>query len=252
MLEYLSVGINFEQGEDSDMKQWVIFDGDNTLWDIECLYNQARQNLIKELADLGVCPEEAEIFQRMTDVELFQSLGYSQERFPKSFSKTLLHFKPLSSDLDVEKVEEMARTVFTSNPTPFKGAAKTIHWLKRHFKIGLLSAGPRQSQLRKIQHFCSGDDSLFDAVEVVSLKTPDVLRDFCLGNNINPSHSWMIGDSLKHDIKPALSIGLNAIHVNSENWSELEVDGHLQMMGFDKVGSIEEILGVFEEKMELA
>ena len=74
---------------------WVIFDADNTLWDVEALYDAAREkfcHLVAELSHQNL--KDIEEYQRETDGTLYATFGYSASRFARSFEETLNHFVP--------------------------------------------------------------------------------------------------------------------------------------------------------------
>lgn len=56
--------------------RWIIFDGDNTLWDVEALYDEARTALCRLLAEGTTTVEEIERFQRARDHALHREMGY--------------------------------------------------------------------------------------------------------------------------------------------------------------------------------
>ena len=75
--------------------RWVFFDGDNTLWHIEALYDHARHELVEYIRQFGADSDEIEEFQRLEDKRLFGELGYSATRFATSFENTLRQFIPM-------------------------------------------------------------------------------------------------------------------------------------------------------------
>ncbi|PYR76138.1 MAG: hypothetical protein DMF87_18855, partial [Acidobacteria bacterium] len=62
----------------------VVFDGDDTLWTTEPLYDEARQRARREVAAAGVDGAEWERLERATDVKNVTVMGFSVERFPTS------------------------------------------------------------------------------------------------------------------------------------------------------------------------
>jgi hypothetical protein len=57
--------------------QWVIFDGDNTLWDIEHLYNDARNEMCEYISSLCEADEsDIEELQQQRDKQLYKTHGY--------------------------------------------------------------------------------------------------------------------------------------------------------------------------------
>ena len=59
----------------------------------------------------------------------------------------------------------------------------------------------------------------FAAVEIVSEKDPAAYRTVIAKHALNAATSWIIGNSLKSDINPALAAGLNAVFLfHKDTW----------------------------------
>ena len=66
------------------MKHVVVFDGDDTLWFVEPLYDDARAEAAAIVAAAGLDAGNWESLQRRIDVRYVPYLGVSSKRFPKS------------------------------------------------------------------------------------------------------------------------------------------------------------------------
>src|SRR4029077_4964240 len=62
----------------------VIFDGDDTLWSTEQLYDDARSDVRRVVAESDLDGALWEEYERRIDVQNVAKLGYSMERFPTS------------------------------------------------------------------------------------------------------------------------------------------------------------------------
>ncbi len=62
----------------------VIFDGDDTLWETEILYDEARDDAAALVATTGIDRESFVDLQRQIDVRNVARLGLTKERFPTS------------------------------------------------------------------------------------------------------------------------------------------------------------------------
>src|SRR5713101_3368395 len=62
----------------------VIFDGDDTLWSTEQLYDDARSDARGVVANLGLDGAVWEELERRIDVQNVAKFGYSTKRFPTS------------------------------------------------------------------------------------------------------------------------------------------------------------------------
>jgi len=65
----------------------------------------------------------------------------------------------------------------------------------------------------------SGLESYFSAVEIAAEKDPESYREVIQRHQLHPQTSWMIGNSPKSDINPALAAGLNAVFLfHKDTW----------------------------------
>ena len=100
--------------------RWVIFDADNTLWDIEFLDDRARDAFCAHVEVLLCAADSATqiqrtlicILQRHRDVQLHVTYGYSAARFARSFEDTLSFLLPFASPDEIRQVRELALQVF--------------------------------------------------------------------------------------------------------------------------------------------
>ena len=199
---------------------WILFDGDNTLWHVEHLYDEARVDLCQHLEKSGISAEEVDRYQRDRDKELHGVYGYSASRFARSFRDTVLHFLPGTSENEVQSAESLALQVFERRGTVDECLEAVINTLKDKFRLGILTAGERWVQERRLNQFEFRDK--FFAVEIVTEKNKDTFSVFCSKYKVSVSESWMVGDSPRSDILPAIGIGLKAVLLRSNNWQVVE------------------------------
>lgn len=225
---------------------WVIFDADNTLWDIEHLYDNARNELCHFLEDKGFDRHQIENFQRNRDVELCSTYGYSACRFARSFEDTVIEYLGGScKNDDVIHVRKIALDVFEKKPKYDDSLNLIFDELKqRRFKIGLLTAGEKWVQEKRIAEFHLTNE--IDAIDVVEKKTKEVISDFIVNNKIDRKHSWMVGDSLKSDIKPSIDSGLKAVWYKNHNWKENENQEDVKDYKYYKITKLNELIGIID------
>ncbi len=101
---------------------------------------------------------------------------------------------------------------------PFPGAVETLQALHRQAtRMVLITNGDARVQRTKINRF--GLEPYFDPILIESefgVGKPDP-RPFlhalaCLG--AAPGETWMVGDDLEYDMRPALALGMGAVWVN--------------------------------------
>ncbi len=86
----------------------------------------------------------------------------------------------------------------------------------RH-RLILMTKGDQAEQADKLSR--SGLSSHFAAVEIVAEKDPQTYRQVIARHELAPNTSWMIGNSIKSDINPALAAGLHAVFLfHKDTW----------------------------------
>ena len=90
-------------------------------------------------------------------------------------------------------------------------AQEAVACAKAHARVMLVTKGDLLDQERKLAQSGLGD--LFDAVEVVSDKSPDTYAKILQRHGLRFDQILMVGNSVKSDILPVLEIGGSAAHV---------------------------------------
>jgi putative hydrolase of the HAD superfamily len=92
----------------------------------------------------------------------------------------------------------------------------------------MVTKGEVPEQSRKID--LSGLARFFSAIEIVPEKDPPGYRSLVEKHGLTPAGTWMIGNSPRSDINPAMAAGLNAVYIpHSRTWvlerDEIQADG---------------------------
>ncbi len=199
----------------------VVFDGDDTLWSTEQLYDDARSRASRLVAESGLNAAKWEELERRIDVEKVATLGYSVERFPASCVQAyeeVCRSEGRAPDPSVaERVRHEARSVFERDPPVVSGARETLTRLRaRGTRLALLTKGDRELQSRRIER--SGLRDLFDVIQVVAEKSPATIRGIVASLGVDVGCAWMVGNSMRSDVLPAIDAGLRAVWINAHVW----------------------------------
>src|SRR6266851_5379848 len=84
----------------------------------------------------------------------------------------------------------------------------------------------RAEQAAKVER--SGLQGFFEFIEIVAEKDPETYGGLVHKHKIVKTHGWMIGNSPRSDINPAMKIGLNAVFIPHQHTWNLE---HEPVMG---------------------
>lgn len=232
---------------DVDTPCGVVFDGDDTLWSTEPLYDVARQDARALVTAIGASGEEWEELQRRIDVENVATLGYSQERFPTSCVQAyeqLCVLHGLVPDPAVAgRIRQAARTVFDRDPELVPGAREVLDTLRnQRVRLALLTKGDLSVQRQRVER--SGLQPCFDLVRIVSTKSPDDIRAVVADLDVALEDAWMVGNSIRSDIFPALEAGLRAIWIKAHVWEYERAHDHLVDDRVVEVAQISEVTTV--------
>ena len=136
-------------------KAAVVFDGDDTLWQTERLYDEARDRAREVIAGAGLNDAEWDQLQRTIDVESVAVLGFDPQRFPTSCLQAYERVCALAGVAAVNDVKTRIRSaammVFSADPPLMPGVHETLAYLKGHgARLALLTKGDFAVQERRM------------------------------------------------------------------------------------------------------
>jgi putative hydrolase of the HAD superfamily len=199
----------------------VVFDGDDTLWSTEQLYDDARSRARDVVGESGEDAAKWEERERHIDVQNVDKFGYSIVRFPTSCVQAYEELcrssgRPVNTDIS-NRIRQAAQSVFEHDPSLVPGARETLTFLRaRGARLALLTKGDQELQLRRVDR--SGLRDLFDVIKIVPEKSPTVIRDTLAALGVNKDSAWMVGNSIRSDVLPAIDAGIRAIWIKAHVW----------------------------------
>ncbi|MBK9238945.1 MAG: HAD family hydrolase [Acidobacteria bacterium] len=199
----------------------MIFDGDDTLWETEPLYDEARSEARGLVEASGGNGSLWERLQREIDVKNVDVHGFSASRFPLSCVTACEKLFELTGwavpGEVVQRINAVAMQVFDGRAPVRSDAEAALALLRANgFNLGLLTKGNQEVQQRRIES--SGLARWFDRIEIVGDKSPEVISQLVRDLGSEPRSSWLVGNSLRSDIVPAVSAGLHAIRLDAHTW----------------------------------
>ncbi|WP_370872534.1 HAD family hydrolase [Paenibacillus zeirhizosphaerae] len=205
-------------------QQQIIFDLDDTL--IYCnkyfdlILDQFYETLQEWFAGERLTTEEIREKQIEIDVAGVNKLGFASEHFPRSLIETYLYFCRAYKREPVKTEEEqlllLGRSVYDQEVEPYPGMVETLESLSKAGHILYLYTGGEPAiQQRKIDKMKLA--SYFeDRIFIRQHKNVEALEEILRLNQFDRSVTWMIGNSLRTDISPALEAGIHAIYLKQE------------------------------------
>ena len=190
------------------------FDADDTLWQNETFFRMTEQRFTELLSDHG---EHHVISARLLEAERrnLQFYGYGVKGFTLSMIETALDVTNGKVAASViAEILTFGREMLRNPVETLPGVHKTLDALAGKFRILLITKGDLFDQERKLAQSGLGD--YFNAVEIVSEKTPQVYGRIFARHGDSVERSMMAGNSLKSDVVPVLAAGGWGIHVPHE------------------------------------
>lgn len=191
----------------------IVFDLDDTLVDTSNVYWTARSKFANALASNGL--DASEIIQKFEEIDgkNMKSMGFSPDRYGKSMQETYEWFVTHSyishsKQLEIE-IKNSGDLIYSLTPDLIEGAKDLLEWCNIRFDLVLLTRGIEELQQKKLNHHNIG--RYFKLIKVVSEKGTRELEDIILEAGHRLSNTWVIGDSIKSDINPAIDLGLKCI-----------------------------------------
>ena len=199
--------------------QTLLIDADDTLWENNIYFERAIANFISFLNHREYSPAQVREVLNQVERESIMSHGYGLHSFAHSLVQTFerLAVEPITPALH-EKINGFAHTIAGHPVEILPGVPETLQYLsERHHLIlmtkGAIAGADRQGRtLRAKRVFLGGRDCVGERMSPLTGRSfPSTLCD--------PDASWMIGNSPKSDINPALAAGLNAVFVpHGDTW----------------------------------
>lgn len=202
----------------------IYIDLDDTLIATQKLYDDAINTLARRLKRKGVDFNKAVDKIKQNSRELFDTHGYSKERFPAAFEKTVRDFFPHSGAWEQTAARKLAENVFTAEAELYPEVGAALMKLARHFDVHLVTQGDEEVQKKRIADLQY--KHLFESTNIVPAKSKAEFEKLMKKHGYTPDEVVMIGDSLKSDIKPAHEAGMGAVLIPRNNWKLNEQFGH--------------------------
>jgi putative hydrolase of the HAD superfamily len=201
------------------VRQHLIVDADDTLWENNVYFERAFEEFVDFLGHSTLTPDE--IRAVLDEIELANQKihGYGAENFGRNLRQCFEHLaeRDVSAE-DLECVMSFALRILEHPIELIEGVEETLRRLSGKHEMILFTKGHPEEQKLKIDR--SGLAPYFQHAAIVKEKDVESYRALLNAHALDPKRSWMIGNSPRSDINPALELGLNAVYIpHPQTWS---------------------------------
>lgn len=193
------------------MPKTIAFDADDTLWINEPYF----RNTEKKIGEL-LLPYQSE---EKTQKELYKTITGNIPLYGYGVKSCILSMLEYVSEVTLnttpnhlyQEIIEMGKTMLKQPVELLPKVEETLKVLSKKHNLIVCTKGDLLDQQNKIKQ--SGLSSYFSHIEVMSDKTPETYKALLKKLNIAPNDFTMIGNSLKSDILPVLTLGAKAVYI---------------------------------------
>jgi len=207
-------------------KTTLLIDADDTLWENNRFFEKEILAFVSLMKKEGLMPGRIEEVFREREIDNVKHYGYGST----SFMKSMLEVYREACSIEKRPVEDWlvewingAGDRTRSYPIIFlPGVEEALPTLYEKNNLILLTKGYEEEQRAKVKR--SGLSCYFIHVKVVPEKDENTYRSIIRDFELDPEHTWMIGNSPKSDINPAKKAGLGTVLIPYHSTWAHEVD----------------------------
>jgi putative hydrolase of the HAD superfamily len=204
-----------------DGRQHLIFDADDTLWENNIYFEQVFDEFCAYLNHSSLAPDEIRKILDEIERESNKIHGYGAVNFGRNLSQCYLHLAERAvEEHDLHRVSGLAQRILLQEIELMEGVAETLPFLAEKHELTMFTKGEPAEQNRKID--LSGLRPLFAHCQIVKEKNREAYAELARVRGFDPARTWMIGNSPRSDINPALAAGLQAVFVPHQRTWTLE------------------------------
>jgi putative hydrolase of the HAD superfamily len=205
------------------LSQTLLIDADDTLWENNIYFERAIAKFISFLNHHEFPPEQVREVLNDVERECIVKHGYGLHSFAHALVDTFerLSLEPVTAELHAQ-INSFAHTIADHPVEMLAEVPETLQYLSDKHRLILMTKGAIVEQTGKVER--SGLKEYFAAVEIVAEKNAAAYAAVIQKYELEHDSTWMIGNSPKSDINPALAAGIHAVFVPHGNTWILEND----------------------------
>jgi putative hydrolase of the HAD superfamily len=225
---------------------FLLIDADDTLWENNIYFESAFVAFVNFLDHSALTP--ANIRDVLNEIELVNAKihGYGARNFGRNLQQAYHHLaeREIRGD-DLAHVMSLAERILERPLELIEGVEETLAELASRHDLTLFTKGHPEEQKLKVDR--SGLGRYFAHTAIVKEKNVGAYVRIVEDRSLAREDTWMIGNSPKSDINPALEAGLGAVLVPHPHTWVLEHQELRTPEGarFLEVGKFTDLLGIF-------
>ena len=201
---------------------WLLCDADDTLWENNRYFEEAIEEFIAYVDHAELSPVQVRSELDRIEARNIEIRGYGTDNFALNLVECFEGLRGRqASARERRRLVRMTDRIRNGPIELMPGVVETLDDLASRYPLGLVTKGQADEQRSKLRR--SGLRDRFAYVATVPEKDVACYRAVIGETGAEPASTWMIGNSPKSDINPALEAGLGAVLVPHEQTWSLEL-----------------------------
>lgn len=194
----------------------LILDADDTLWESARFFERAEEDFLSLVDSLGLDPLRIRSEIRRRGLERLSSTGYGARPYIDTLQTILDELPDGDSDRIQRSFRDIENSLINHPVLLISGVMETLLEIAAlGIESVVYTVGEYEHQSDKFRR--SGIENIVNALYVVDAKTPEALQGLLTRYSATPEKTVLVGNSPRSDINPALTLGVNAIHLLRDN-----------------------------------
>jgi len=193
------------------MPRNLIIDCDDTLWENNRFFLEAHKKFVALMESRGYNPSDADSLLLRLEMENVPKYGYGARSQAMSMADVYRLLEPAPEQDVLAAIEAIGADVFSHPVSLLPGVLETLPRLFERYRMLMFTKGNPEEQMGKIEK--SPVKGYFHHVKVVSEKDDRTFKEVLDEFGMEPHETWMIGDSPRSDIMPALANGVKSVYI---------------------------------------
>ena len=200
------------------MRQFLIVDADDTLWENNIYFERAFDEFVTFLDHSSLTPPEVRDVLDAIETVNAKVHGYGSLNFARNLRQTYERLcERHIEESDLQTAMRFAERILDCPMQVIEGVEETLAYLAERHDLTLFTKGHPDEQKLKVDR--SGLGRYFGHTAIVKEKDAPAYRKLVEDRAMDAARAWMIGNSPKSDVNPALDAGLNAVFIpHAHTW----------------------------------
>jgi putative hydrolase of the HAD superfamily len=227
--------------------QMIAFDADDTLWHGEVYYQDALVEF-KQILSPWDEPESIESIIAEIEMRNLPMYGYGIKAFVLSMIEAAIRISDNAiPSKSIQRILAIGRSMIESDIVLLPHVSKTLDILYGTYQMMVITKGDLLDQTTKVTR--SGLEKYFPLVEVLNDKTAESYQSVFKKYTIDPQSLVMVGNSIRSDIHPILTLGGTAVYIPANTTWEHEMvhDFDTSQNGFYEIEHIGQLPDLITE-----